>query len=259
MSQLHYQLSSRDKNKPYLVLLHGLFGNSDNLLVIQKGLADTFNIINIDLPDHGRSAFSQTFSFESYAQQISELINSLGIGTVNLLGHSLGGKVAMTLALSHSDLISKLIVADIAPVHYSPRHQNVFKALNAVNLDEIESRAQATQILSDILTESGVAAFLAKSLYQHNERWSWRFNLAMLQRDYAQLSAAIRSDTVFHGPVLFIKGGRSDYIKSDHRDAIVSLFPNSDAKIIGSAGHWLHAEKPVVFNRLVREFLHKDG
>lgn len=255
MSEIHYHLTEQSPQKPYIVLMHGLFGSLDNLSMVRKGLNEHFNVLSIDLPDHGSSAFSERFSFVDYANKIVQLLGLLEIESSHILGHSLGGKVAMKIALLYPQVVDSLIIADIAPVAYTPRHQNVFRALNAVDLLAISSRREADIIMSEYLKEPGVSQFLLKSLYQEEDVWRWRFNLKMLQRDYHELSAAIVSDSDYTKPVLFIKGGQSDYIAAEHRETITQLFPNSQAKIIGSAGHWLHAEKPQIFNRLVNEFL----
>ncbi|GAA0852654.1 alpha/beta fold hydrolase [Aliiglaciecola litoralis] len=255
MTQLNYQLTSQDPSKPYLILLHGLFGNLDNLAMVRREFVDSHNVLSVDLPDHGKSMRSTEFSFQHYAHSIVSLIDELSIDKSQILGHSLGGKVAMQVALQFPHRVEKLVVADIAPVAYSPRHHNVFSALNSVDLNTLTSRTEATEILSKHLKEPGVSQFLLKGLTQVDGKWQWQFNLAMLERDYAQLSQAIDTQPPFMSPTLFVKGGKSDYILAEHRDAIMALFPNSQAKIIGSAGHWLHAEKPQIFNRLVSEFL----
>ncbi|WP_342804501.1 alpha/beta fold hydrolase [Alteromonas sp. M12] len=258
MQSINYHLSSNQAEKPYLVLLHGLFGSLDNLSMVRKALEDSHNVLSIDLPDHGKSAFTDAFSFTSYANKIVQLIASVNITKVSILGHSLGGKIAMKIALDNPQLIDKLVIADIAPVSYTPRHQNVFKALNAVDLKSITSRGDADAVMSEYLKEPGVSQFLLKSLKQVDGNWRWDFNLQLLQRDYPAISEGISSDNVCSVPVLFIKGGQSDYILPEHKSAISALFPNSSAKVIGSAGHWLHAQKPVIFNRLVSDFLQND-
>jgi esterase len=255
MTQLNYQLTSKDTHKPYLVLLHGLFGSLDNLSMVRRELADKHNVLSVDLPDHGKSLRTSRFSFELYAELILQLLAQLDISKAHLLGHSLGGKVAMKIALKAPDKVSKLIVADIAPVAYSARHQNVFNALTAVELTTLSSRTDALDVLNQHLDEPGVAQFLLKGLTQVDNKWQWLFNLELLQRDYSLLSHSVDSPTPCSSPTLFIKGGKSDYILPEHRDAIMGLFPNSQAKIMASVGHWLHAENPKLFNRIVSEFL----
>jgi esterase len=253
--KLNYQLSSTENNLPVVILLHGLFGSLDNLTMLRRDLEKDFQVLSIDLPDHGRSGFSKSFSFDNYAQYIALLMDELAITQAHVVGHSLGGKIAMTMALAYPNKVSKLVLADIAPVAYPPRHQAVFAGLNAVDLTHIKDRNQAKAIMSEHIEEEGVRQFLLKSLYQQDNSWHWRFNLALLQRDYPLLCGAIESTQNFDKPVLFIKGGLSEYLLPQHKAHIDSLFPQAQAKIIQGTGHWLHAEKPAIFNRLVRDFL----
>lgn len=238
-----------------IVLLHGLFGSLENLGVIARQLEDEFQVISIDLPDHGRSAWSGNFAYSEYATAVVNTLTQLGINQFNLLGHSMGGKVAMHMALNMPTKISRLVVADIAPVSYPPRHQNVIRALQAVASKDIKSRSQADNIMSEFLEDLGVRQFLLKSLFKTDKHYQWRFNLALLKRDYELLSAGIDTDKVYPGRTLFVKGGNSDYITMAHQDTIKALFPNAEAKIMSGTGHWLHAEKPFVFAGIVTRFL----
>jgi esterase len=146
-------------------------------------------------------------------------------------------------------------VLDIAPVAYSPRHDNVFAGLSRVNLDTLGDRKQADEVLSHTIDEVGVRQFLLKSLYQGETGWQWRFNLQLLQRDYSLLSQGIESLLPYERPTLFIKGENSDYLKVEYRSAVLALFPKSVSKIVGGVGHWLHAEKPVICARMITDFL----
>jgi esterase len=257
MSTVHYQIHSDSPNKPWIMLVHGLFGNLDNLSALRRQFTEFFQVLSIDLPDHGKSAFTQTFSFVHYAKLISELVDSLEIKRLSVVGHSLGGKVAMQLALDKYELISHLVVLDIAPVKYTARHSNVFQGLNNVVLAKLTSRKNAETALSAYVEDSPTRQFLIKSLCYENNIWKWRFNLKMLQKDYTMLSAAITSVQTFSNPVLFIKGESSDYLLPEHRQAIVKLFPNSQSKMINGTGHWLHAEKPVICAKIILAFLIK--
>lgn len=254
-SSLNYQLTGDNPDLDYVILIHGLFGDLNNLAMVKRELENEFNVLSIDLPDHGQSAFSETFSFENSANAIVSLTESLGISTFSILGHSLGGKVSMRVALDFPDKVTSLIVADIAPVANPPRHDNVFNGLKGVDLAATKSRQHANEQLAAHVVEPGVRQFLLKSLAKDEEQWRWRFNLALLFRDYDKLTAAIESDSQYTGPVLFVKGSESDYLMPEHREAIGKLFPNSQAKVIQGTGHWLHAEKPAMFNRIVKGFL----
>jgi esterase len=239
------------------MLIHGLFGSLDNLSALRRQFTDSYQVIAIDLPDHGKSAFTQTISFQHYAKLISELISRLGIDQLSVIGHSLGGKVAMQLALGQSQQINHLIVLDIAPVKYPARHTNVFAGLNNVVLKNITSRKEADSALSQYVEDSSTRQFLLKSLYNENDLWKWRFNLELLQQDYAMISAAITSDKPYLGPVLFVKGEHSDYLLPEHRQAVLQLFPNSQSKMVSGTGHWLHAEKPALCGKIIATFLTK--
>ena len=254
MIPVNYQIHSDSPDKPWIMLIHGLFGSMDNLSALRRQFTESFQVLSIDLPDHGKSAFTQTFSFEQYANLICELLDSLEIKQLSIVGHSLGGKVAMQLALQQQALVSHLIVLDIAPVAYTPRHSNVFQGLNNVALADITSRKEADMALSKYIEESTTRQFLLKSLYNENDMWNWRFNLALLQKDYAKISAAITSVDPYMGPVLFIKGEHSDYILLEHKQAVLQLFPNSQSKMIRGTGHWLHAEKPQLCIKIIRTF-----
>lgn len=257
MNPVNYQIHSDSEGKPWVMLIHGLFGSLDNLSALRRQLTGSYQVLLIDLPDHGKSTFTQNISFEQYAKLISELINSLGIKKLSIIGHSLGGKVAMQLALTQPEQINHLIVIDIAPVKYPARHTNVFAGLNNVVLPQITSRREANTALSKYVEDSSTRQFLLKSLYNENEVWNWRFNLTQLQKDYAMISAAISSDNPYLGPVLFIKGEHSDYLLSEHRQAVLQLFPNSQYKMVSGTGHWLHAEKPEQCGEIISTFLNK--
>ena len=257
MNPVHYQIYSDSPNKPWLMLIHGLFGNLDNLSALRKQFTDSFQVLSIDLPDHGKSAFTHTFSFTHYSELICELVDSLKIKELSIIGHSLGGKVAMQIALNRHELISHLIVIDIAPVEYVSRHLDVFQGLNNVVLANITSRKDADVALSKHVEVSSTRQFLLKSLHHENGFWKWRFNLELLEKDYTKLSAAINISQPFVGPVLFIKGEYSDYLLPEYKHSVMQLFPESRSKMISGTGHWLHAEKPEQCAKIITAFLFK--
>lgn len=214
--------------------------------MLRRKLSQDFNILSIDLPDHGKSEHSAQFSFTGYADSIIALLAQLNISRVNAVGHSLGGKVAMQMALTYPEIISTLTVLDIAPVAYEPRHSNVFKSLLNVKLESIQDRKDADKMMSKFVNEASVRQFLLKSLYQDTKThfWHWRFNLPLLHRDYSLLSQAISSDSQYTNPVLFLKGELSDYLVAEYTKQTMDLFPKSRVKVVSGTGHWLHAEKP---------------
>jgi esterase len=241
-----------------VILLHGLFGSLENLNSIKRALETGYQVISVDLPDHGDSPHSQHFSYQHYADSILALMDELKLDKAIILGHSMGGKVAMTLTLQHPDRVSKLIVADIAPATYPDRHSGIIAALKAVALSSLQSRSEADKQLAENIDEQGVRQFLLKSLQKSEAGWRWRFNLRLLEKDYSAITGWPDTNHSYNGPVLFIKGGRSDYLQPQHKPRIAQLFPDSQGHIIQGAGHWLHAEKPQQFNQIVTDFLNQD-
>lgn len=260
VESLFYQ-SFGDKNKaslpeqPSIVLMHGLFGSSDNLSVIRRHFEPSHHVLCIDLPDHGKSPHSKSFSFDTWAQQIIDTLATNHISNANIIAHSLGGKVAMRVASLQPSLVNKLIVMDIAPVRYAPRHENVISGLSAVTLSQLTGRSQAMTQLSEHIADPGTRSFLLKSLYQDDDKkWHWRFNLSLIKRDYDLISDWPFDGELFLGDTTFIKGKKSDYIGPQHQAAILHQFPNAKAKIIDT-GHWLHAENPQLINTLLTRLL----
>lgn len=253
----HVPKATTTVNEPFpvVVLLHGLFGSSDNLSVIRRHLEQNYRVINIDLPDHGKSPRSVEFSFNDYAEKVILTLHNLDISNASIVGHSLGGKIAMWIAYLQPQLVERLIILDIAPVPYEPRHQSVLKGLKAVPLETLKSRKDADSILSTVIEDAGTRAFLLKSLYEDSGSWHWRFNLELLARDYNILSDwPLIGQMIYSKETLFIKGEESDYILNDHQTIIVKQFPKAKAKLV-QAGHWLHAQKPQIVNSLITKHL----
>lgn len=249
---LHYRVLG--ERGDWVLLLHGLFGSGDNLGALAKSLMADFRVVQVDLRNHGRSPHCETMSFAAMAADIALLQDTLGIACSHVLGHSLGGRVAMQLALSQPSRVTSLVIADIAPVQYAPHHVNILNALRSLNFDGVANRGEVeTQLMSSI-PDLGTRQFLLKSLYKDGEDWRWRFNLPVLEASYPSITQA-QQGKPFTKPTLFIKGGASAYIQPQYEDAMRALFPNFSLKTIADAGHWLHGEKPAEFNALVREFL----
>jgi esterase len=240
---------------PPVILLHGLFGSAANLGMVARGLAPHFSVYSLDLPNHGQSPRSEKMSYQDMAESVAEFIDQRKLAGCHILGHSMGGKVAMQLALWSPDHLSKLVVADIAPVQYPPHHDHVLAGLDAVAAAQPSDRRQADTVLSDFVPEAGVRAFLLKSWQRDDSgNYHWLINREAIRANYALLGEPNVGEG-FDGPTLFIKGSESDYLLPEHRAEITALFPNAELKVIEGTGHWLHAEKPALFNKLVLRFL----
>jgi esterase len=244
---------------PAVLLLHGLFGSAANLGMVARGLADQFSVYSLDLPNHGKSPRRDVMHYPAMAADVAAFIEGMKLAPCRVLGHSMGGKVAMQLALERPDLVDRLVVADIAPVQYPPHHDAVLAGIDAVAEAVPTDRRSADAVLSEHVMEPGVRAFLLKSWQKDADgRWGWLINREAIKANYHFLGEPNRPPAPggqFTGPVLFIAGSESDYVKPEHRDTVVELFPNAEVKFIQGTGHWLHAEKPAAFNKLAARFL----
>jgi len=243
---------------PNLVLIHGLFGSLDNLNMVAKGLADTFKITNVDVRNHGGSFHENDMDYTLLAQDVVDTLTSLSISKTLILGHSMGGKIAMQIALNFPELVDRLAVADIAPVTYPAHHRHIIDGLSSLDLTKLENRKSADLALSAYVKESSTRQFLLRNLTMKAGRLTFKCNLGNIAQCYSQIMQGSPLDKQYSKATLFIKGGNSDYITAEHHDIIKQLFPNSSAKIIQNAGHWLHAEKTIAFNKIVRDFLIKS-
>lgn len=240
---------------PPVLLLHGLFGMGSNLGGIARALAPDFSVHQLDLPNHGRSPWVQKGDVSSLADAIGAYVDSSVGEPVAVLGHSLGGKVAMQLALSRPALVSALVVADIAPIAYPASHDAVFAGIEAVALARPSSRREAGEILRREVQEEGVRQFLLLSLQRDADgAYTWRFNAEGLREHYEALRAAPAGEP-YAGPALFVYGAKSSYMPEQGRQAAVALFRAAQFYEIADTGHWLHAEKPEEFNQVVTSFL----
>lgn len=238
-----------------LLILHGLFGTYENWGSQIKGLAEHFQVIAIDLRNHGRSPHADEFTYPAMAADVLELMDNLGLESAHILGHSMGGKVAMQIALNAPQRLSKLVVVDIAPVTYQPHHDSVFQGLFSITLNGLKSRGEADKQLAEHVEEASVRAFLLKNLYRTEEKqFAWRMNLPVIHSQYSNISQA-PTGKPFSGETLFIKGANSDYLIPAYRDQVVGLFPSASYKVIEGAGHWPHAEKAEMFSRVLLKFL----
>ncbi|MCK0095528.1 alpha/beta fold hydrolase [Yoonia sp. F2084L] len=230
-----------------LLIAHGLFGSARNWGVIAKRLSATQPVITVDMRNHGGSDWADSHSYPDLATDLAEVIDR----PTDVLGHSMGGKAAMVLALQNPSLVNRLIVADIAPVTYSHSQMGPIEAMRRVDLTAVESRADAKAQLGDL--EPGVADFLLQSLDMKDRKW--RLNLDVLSIEMDKIIGFPQVSGQFDGPTLFLSGGTSDYVQRDARPQIKTLFPNAKFAKIPGAGHWLHAERPREFAAAVSAFL----
>ncbi|EPJ49826.1 MAG: alpha/beta superfamily hydrolase [Osedax symbiont Rs2] len=250
--KLHYQISG---DGPPLIILHGLFGTLENWGSQVTALSQHYTVISVDLRNHGRSPHCDAMNYTLMAADVIELMDLLSFNSSAIIGHSMGGKVAMQIALNYPHAVTQLIVVDIAPVNYSAHHEEIFNGLFSIELASLNSRAAADKQLKAYTADPGIRAFLLKNLFRNQDKtFSWRFNLPALRQSYHLLSLA-PSGTTFDGDTLFIKGKNSDYILRQHQSPITTLFSKATFKIIEGAGHWPHAEKPKVFSSIIMKFL----
>jgi pimeloyl-ACP methyl ester carboxylesterase len=196
-----------------LIILHGLLGSLDNWQTIAKELGENFTVFTIDQRNHGRSPHSEEFDYNLLVHDLLNFMYENHIFNAHILGHSMGGKVAMQFALEHSDMVNKLIVADIAPVNYPPGHDIIFEALLAVNLAKMNSRKEVEEIIESYIKNFGVRQFLMKGLTRNSDNtFSWKFNLSSLWSNYNKILNTAETESIFEGETLFIKGENSKYI-----------------------------------------------
>ena len=239
-----------------LLILHGLFGSLGNWGGQSRQFATDFSVYGLDLRNHGASPHSDAMNYTAMAEDVLEFMDDHGIERCHLLGHSMGGKTAMQLALSAPSRIDRLVVADIAPVHYRGQHDSILDGLEAIDLSTISSRNEADAVLEKYEIDELVRQFLLTNLVRNAEGgFNWRINIPVLKENYDRLREAPASEGVFEGPTLFVKGALSNYIAEKHKEAILARFPNAKIKVIMHTGHWLHAEKPQTFYRIVHGFL----
>lgn len=249
---LELNLHPSEAGAPPLLIAHGLFGSGRNWNVIAKRLSDRGPVTAVDMRNHGASPFSGVHTYEAMAQDLADVITAQG-GPQDVLGHSMGGKAAMALALRVPNLVRRLVVADIAPVAYGHSQQGMIDAMRAVDLAAITRRSDADGALAQSIPDPGVRAFLLQSLDVKARKW--RLNLDTLEAEMAKILSFPELPGVFEGPTLFLSGALSPYVLPEHRAQIRRLFPKARFAKITGAGHWLHAEKPREFEAALRVFL----
>ncbi len=239
-------------DQPDLLIVHGLYGSGRNWGAISKRMAQTRRVVAVDQRNHGASPWFKTHSYEDMAADLAEVIEAQ-TGPMDVLGHSMGGKAAMVLALTRPDLVNRLIVADIAPVAYAHDQSQHITAMKSVDLSKVEKRSDAMSQLEGQVDAAELRSFLTQSLDIENKKWL--LNLDVLARDMPKIIGWPDIGGSYDGPTLFLSGSRSDYVKTEHRAVIRSLFPKARFAKIIDAGHWLHAEKPREFIQTLKAWL----
>jgi esterase len=251
--ELHFEVSG--KGDP-LVILHGLFGSLDNWRGISARLASRFTLFLLDQRNHGRSPHAERMDYSLMAEDVQEFLESQGLREAFVLGHSMGGKTAMQLSLLHPASVSKLIVADIAPRAYPPRHERMLAGMLALDLAYFETRSQMEAALAPAVPDVATRQFLLKNVARsEGTRFRWRMGLQQIQSNYKSLTEAISGPGTFTGPALFIRGANSDYLSETDFPEIRRLFPRAEFETVQDADHLLHIQKPEVFVRVVTQFL----
>jgi|TARA_B110000495_G_C23022677_1_gene606980 pimeloyl-ACP methyl ester carboxylesterase len=240
-----------------LVILHGLMGMLDNWQSLAKDYAEHFEVYIIDARNHGHSPHSSEMNYEVMMHDLLEFCHEHDLSEIHLLGHSMGGKTAMKFAQNFADFVSKLIIADIAPVSYPIRHDIILKGLESLNFDTIKSRGEAERLLENYIPEIGVRQFILKSSYWVGKgKLALRFNLKAI-RENIEIIGEETTDAMFEKETLFIRGENSNYILNKYQELIDEYFPKNRILTFPNSGHWLHAEQPKMFLEETLKFLLK--
>lgn len=253
--KLHYQ--QLGEGQP-LLIIHGLFGSSDNWRSMARYFSKFFHVISLDLRNHGQSPHNDEHDFTLMAEDVLALCDSLDINKAHVLGHSLGGKVAMQFAALYPQRVDKLVVVDISPRQYFSQHTPMMDTMMALEMGQYSSRTEIDDALSASISDKTVRQFLLMNLQSDETGFSWRINLPALKQNYQKLMAAVCETTQLDLPSLFVYGELSEYVSTEDRALIKQHFSQAEFVAIDKAGHWVHAEKPQQFKQVVEEFLVDD-
>ena len=242
---------------PPLVILHGLFGSSRNWASVARRLGETHRVFAVDLRNHGASPWAETMDYGEMAEDVRAFLARHGLAGATVMGHSMGGKTAMRLALEHGRDVGRLIVVDIAPVAYAHTHRPTVEAMRAVDLATAGRRADVDRQLQAAIPEAALRSFLLQNLVSEDGRLNWRINLAALAANMNTLTGYPEdlAGLTYGGPTHFLSGAASDYVREAHHARIRDLFPKAEIDSIPEAGHWVHAEQPAAFLERVRSIL----
>jgi len=238
-----------------LIILHGLFGSSDNWFSLAKVFAEKYSVYLVDQRNHGQSPQSNDFNYKLLAEDLHEFIEQHNLQKPNIIGHSMGGKTAMNFAVKYPDQLGKLMIVDIVPKQYPVHHDKILDGLLSIDLETTTSRSQADEKLGNYVPEVDVRQFLLKNLYRTSDgKFAWRINIPAINNHIEELGAPIQYDGQFNGATLFLMGAHSNYFEKGDENTIKEIFPKASIKSIDT-GHWVQAEKPKEFAEIVSEFL----
>lgn len=245
------------EGKP-LLILHGLLGSLDNWQSLAKKFADNRKVYLIDQRNHGKSPHSDDHDYSLMVEDLKNFIEKHDIEDADLLGHSMGGKTVMGLAVKYPYLIDKLIVVDISPRSYSVHHDKILAGLNAVDFEVQKSRGEVEEVLKEFIPEFTVRQFLMKNLHwETKEKLAYRFNLKAITKDIEKIGYGLEEGAYFTNPTLFIDGEDSDYIEEEDHDLIDDIFPRNKIVTFENCGHWVHAQNPGLLIETVENFLNE--
>jgi len=244
-----------DSGSP-IIILHGLFGSGRNWQSIASFLAKQHVVYTIDQRNHGDSPHSEDMDYQQMADDVLKFLDIQGLQSVNVFGHSMGGKTAMWMALNNPERVSSLVVVDIAPIAYQHSFDDIMGALRSIPLQEIQSRQEADAFLAKGIVEESMRQFLLQNLHIKSQSWQWRINLDGIHQSLSEITGFPETTDLlpYRKRSLFIAGAKSDYLSRDSSDKVKQLFPLARKMTVKEAGHWPHAEKPAIFKALIKPF-----
>ncbi len=252
---MELNIKSFGEGKP-VIIFHGLLGSLDNWISVSKAISKYHKVILVDLPNHGKSYHTKEFSYQKMSESIYNILNANKIENISIIGHSMGGKLALNYVDNYKDHVNKLIIVDVANKTYSPnRFDNVFKAINNIDIHTISSRNQASEIVNNLIPSQGERNFILKNLKRTDKGFIWAPNIELLEKSVVEISSRIKLKKKITNQTLFLFGKKSNYYNEYDIHNISNEFENFDIKIVRDSGHWVHAENPKEFINYTNEFL----
>jgi len=239
-----------------VVIFHGLLGSLDNWITIARTLSSKYKVILVDLPNHGKSYHTKKFSYQQMSEKVHKLFLSLNLSSLSIIGHSMGGKLAIKYVDNYSSFVEKAVIVDIANKNYSSNRFNyIFNGINETNLSSFKSRSEINEAISDFISDIGERNFVLKNLKRIDSGFEWSPNIILLQKSLIEISSKVKLRSKIFNETLFLFGQNSQYYNSDDIKNLSIDFENFNIKIISNSGHWIHAENPSDFLSSVDNFL----